>query len=222
MVDVFNNKKPDYKKLLKYGFRKKESVYVYKTEIYNGQFELTVEVEGNDVSTRLTDAASGEVYTLHLLEGAEGTFIGKVREEYEDVLKEISANCFETDVFNFNQSLQVLDYAKQKYGTLPEYLWEKFPRNAVCRRKDNKKWFFALLSVKGSTLGLETNEVIEVIDVRVKKEEVDKLLNNKNNLPLYPAYHMNKKSWITIILDGSMGINDIYEFIDKSYLLAKK
>ncbi len=219
MTNVFINKKPNYKKLLEYGFRKQKSVYFYTSEIYNGQFELLIEVEGKDVSTRLTDLATNDLYTLHLLEGAEGTFIGQVKKEYDAILSDISEKCFETDVFEYNQSVRILEYAKEKYGSEPEYLWTKFPRNAVCRRKDNKKWFFALLSVKGSVLGLETNKIIEIVDLRADKKDVPELLKQNN---IYPAYHMNKKSWITIILDGSMNINDIYHFIDYSYNLAKK
>lgn len=219
MSDIFENKKPDYKKLIDFGFKKKGQIYSYNQEIYNGQFELVIEIEGKDVTTKLFDESTGELYTLHLIEGAEGTFVGQVRNEYEMVLKNISENCFQTDVFEYKQSLQVLNYALSQYGTEPEYLWEKFPRNAVCRRKDNKKWYFALLSVKASTLGFETDEIIEVIDLRASKDKVPELLTNQN---IYPAYHMNKKSWITIVLNGSMRIEDIYRYIDSSYLLAKK
>lgn len=219
MIDYFDNKKPNYKKLIDFGFKKKSSVYFFNTELYKGQFELQVEIEGHDVSTKLIDLSTEDLYTLHLLEGAEGTFVGKVRDEYEKVLQNISEQCFETDVFTYFQSIKLLDYAKEKYGTEPEYLWEKFPRNAVCRRKDNKKWYFALLSVKGSTLGLPTDDIIEVVDLRADKKDVPDLLQQNN---IYPAYHMNKKSWITIILDGSMGIKELFNYIDKSYTLAKK
>ncbi len=222
MNEIFDNKKPDYKKLIKYGFSKKGQIYSYKKEIYNDQFELEIEVENKDVSTKLIDLSTEELYTLHLLDGAEGTFIGQIREEYEQVLNDISEKCFVTDVFEFKQSLQVLDYTMEKYGTAPEYLWEKFPRNAVCRRKDNKKWYLAILSVKGFKIGLESDDIVELIDVRVNKDEIEELLNTKNNLPIYPAYHMNKKSWITIILNNQMNIDKIFEFIDKSYELAKK
>ena len=219
MMKFFINKKPNYKKLLNYGFKKQGSVYNFSQEIFNGQFRLDVEIEGNDVNTRLTDLTSEELYTLHLVEGVSGTFVGQVRAEYESALEKISAECFETDVFEWDYTKKVLKYAVEKYGTEAEYLWEKFPRNAVCRRKDNKKWYFAVLSVKGSTLGLETNEIQEVIDLRANKEDVSDLIKKYN---IYPAYHMNKKSWITIILDGSMNIDEIYEFIDKSYSLAKQ
>ena len=219
MIDFFDNKKPNYKKLIDFGFKKKSSVYFFNTELYKGQFELQVEIEGHDVCTKLIDLSTEDLYTLHLLEGAEGTFVGKVRDEYEKVLQNISEQCFETDVFTYSQSIKLLDYAKEQYGTEPEYLWEKFPRNAVCRRKDNKKWYFALLSVKGSTLGLPTDDIIEVVDLRADKKDVPDLLQQNN---IYPAYHMNKKSWITIILDGSMEIKELFNYVDKSYTLAKK
>ena len=219
MTNIFNNKKPNYKKLLDYGFKKKDSIYSFVTEIYNGQFKLCIEIEGKDVSTRLVDCASDELYTLHLIDGAEGTFIGAVRKEYDSVLCDILSKCFEPDIFEFKQSIQILDYAKKKYGTEPEYLWDKFPRNAVGRRNDNNKWYFALLSVNASKLGLEKNEIIEVIDIRASKDKVPELLKQEN---IYPAYHMNKKSWITIILNGTMKSSEIFKYIDESYILAKK
>ncbi len=37
----------------------------------------------------------------------------------------------------------------------------------------------------------------------------------------FAGYHMNKKHWITIKLDGSVNINEIYELIDNSYNLSK-
>jgi predicted DNA-binding protein (MmcQ/YjbR family) len=35
-----------------------------------------------------------------------------------------------------------------------------------------------------------------------------------------PGYHMNKKHWNTIIIDGSVSIRKIFEWIDDSYNLV--
>lgn len=43
-----------------------------------------------------------------------------------------------------------------------------------------------------------------------------------DSIKILPGYHMNKKHWITICLDGSVPIDDICRKIDESYLLAKK
>ena len=213
MNNIFKNKKANFKKLAEYGFVDN----TYKTDIMNGEFILAVMVndEGN-ILTELTEKDSGEIYTLHLVENVQGSFVGKVKDEYEKVLSGIAENCFENDVFKFEYSKLVIKYAKEKYGDDVEYLWEKFPDNAVCRRKDNKKWYFAILTVGKDKLGFESTDKVEVIDLRASMEEIEKLVDNKK---YFAGYHMNKKHWLTIILDGSVHIDEIYERIDKSYNL---
>lgn len=37
-----------------------------------------------------------------------------------------------------------------------------------------------------------------------------------------PGYHLNKKHWNTVIVDGSIPMDEIYEMIDNSYNLVVK
>lgn len=216
MNNIFKNKKANFKKLAEYGFVDN----TYKTDIMNGEFILAVMVndEGN-ILTELTEKDSGEIYTLHLVKYVQGSFVGQVKEEYEKVLSDIAEKCFEKDVFKYEYSKLVIKYAKEKYNDDVEYLWKKFPDNAICRRKDNKKWYFAILTVGKDKLGFESKEKVEVIDFRETTEEIEKLIDNKK---YFAGYHMNKKHWLTILLDGSVTIDEIYERIDKSYKLALK
>lgn len=212
-------KKANINKLCQYGFKKNKDKYSYSVDIMNGEFTLNIDViNENEIHTEIIEKVFGEPYTLHLVKDAQGTFVGQVRDEYEKIMNEIKEKCFEIKVFEWDYSYKILDYAKEKFNSPAEYLWPKFPRNAICRRQDNEKWYFALLSVQGSKIGLRTNEIIELIDLRAPVSDVPDLLKQPN---IYPAYHMNKKHWITIILDGSMSIDEIYKYIDKSYELAK-
>lgn len=217
---MFENKKPDYDKLLNYGFKKEQGKYLYKTDLLDGEFSLTVCVTDNDeVTTEVVEVSTGELYMLHLVEGANGAFVGKIREEYETVLQAIEAKCFEMDVFKSPYTKQVIEFARKEYGDEPEYLWEKFPDNAVLRRKDTSKWYAAILTVKKEKLGLEGSEKVEVIDLRMNPQEQALLIDNKT---YFAGYHMNKKHWLTIVLDGSVGIDEIYSRIRTSYSLAVK
>ena len=214
------NKKANIKKLEQYGFKKNKDKYTYSTDIMNGDFTLNIDIiNESEIQTELIEKAFGEPYTLHLVEDAEGTFVGEIREQYQKILNDIKEKCFEINVFEWEYSYKVLEYAKEKYGSDAEYLWPKFPRNAICRRNDNEKWYFAILSVKGSKIGLNTDEIVELIDLRANVEDVPHLIRQPN---IYPAYHMNKKHWFTIVLDGSVPIKEIYKYIDISYNLAKK
>ena len=217
---TFKNKTANTNKLINYGFREVDGKYVYQTAIIDGQFRLTVTVdESNEISTELYDLSADDVYTLHLVEGAVGAFVGRVRTEYEQVLHDVEKNCFETDVFRQDFTREIINYAKSKYGDEVEYLWENYPDAAIIRRKDNKKWYVLLMTVLPKRLGLSGDEPIEIVDLRF---DVDELPAKIDGQRYFAGYHMNKKHWITILLDGSVPLAEILACVDKSYALAKK
>lgn len=212
--------KLNIEKLLTFGFTKADGGYAYHTNLVDGQMKLTVTVNADGkVQTKVTDSVSGEEYVLHRVAGAVGSFVGQVKTEYEAVLDEILASCFDREVFKSEQAKAVIAYMKDTYGDEPEYLWQRFPDNAVVRRKDNKKWYAAILTVSRRKLGLDSEDTAEILDVRIDPEEMAATVDNYK---YFPGYHMNKKHWITICLDGTVPVEEIYGRIDNSYMLALK
>lgn len=219
-IEYFNKKRPNFKKLVEFGFQKEKDKYIYSNDIMNGDFNLNIEVTlSGYIKTKVIEKSSKEEYTLHLVHSAQGTFVGQIREEYEKILNLISDNCFEAEIFQSKEAKQIITYIEKKYADKLEYLWPKFPNNAISRRKDNKKWYLAILTVKKNKFGFVTDEMVEVLDLRSQPKDIPYLLKTEN---IYPGYHMNKKHWITILLDGSMPVEEIFERIDKSYDLALK
>ena len=217
--NFFKYKKLNRAKLLDYGFTESKNIFTITKKILNGDFLLDIKIKSpNIVETSLLEIAADEIYTLHLT-SAQGSFVGQIREEYNQILEDIAGKCFETDIFKFPQTLEIIEYIKNKYGDEVEYLWEKFPDNAVARRKDNRKWYLAILTIKKSKLGFKNDEKIEVVDMRANPNELPELIKNEN---IFAGYHMNKKHWITIVLDGSVQLEEIFRRIDESYVLAKK
>lgn len=217
---LLKNRRLNISKLHSFGFTEKEGGYFYAVPVAGGRFEMKVRISGTGaIATDLIDRLSGETYILHLIPGTGGPFISRVREEYESILASITETCFDTDVFRSDQAKQILQYVKAKYSDVPEYLWPKFPDNAVLRRKDNSKWYAALLLLPKSKLGIESDEPVEIIDLRVDTQELDSLVDGRR---YFPGYHMNKKNWVTICLDGSVSPEEILRRIDASYDLAKK
>ena len=216
----FKNKNANADKLAKYGFELRNGKYVYQTALIDRQFRLTVTIDGNgELETELFDLSSEDVYTLHLVEGAVGAFVGRVRAEYEAVLQDIEQNCYETAVFKQDFTREIINYAKLKYGDDVEYLWENYPDAAIVRRQDNKKWYVLLMTVLPKRLGLSGDEPIEIVDLRFNVDELPKKIDNKR---YFAGYHMNKKHWITILLDGSVPLSEILNYVDESYILAKR
>ncbi|MBR4632823.1 MAG: MmcQ/YjbR family DNA-binding protein [Elusimicrobia bacterium] len=114
---------------------------------------------------------------------------------------------------------KIFQYVKDKYGTNPEYLWAKFPEYAVLRNPNNSKWYAIIMDVKKRSLRLSGEEYIDVIDVKCDPITIGSLLGSKGYLP---AYHMNKDNWITMLLDGSIPENEIFNLIDLSYDMTQK
>lgn len=217
---IFKNKSANFSKLLNYGFILKDNVYSYTQEIVDGQFNLEVIIDSSGkIKTKITDSDTGDEYVLHLTENAIGAFVGKVRTESANILQAIADTCFESSLFQNQITAQVIEYVQKKYDCYPEFLWEKTPNNAIFRRKDNAKWYIVLLQISQRKIGLDRDEIVDIIDVRCKPEEINSLLDGKK---YFPGYHMNKQHWLTICLDGSVDIQEVCARIDNSYILAKK
>lgn len=217
---IYKNRKANVDKLKAYGFKQTDAGLTYSRHLMDDTLLLNVTVSAQgEVSASVTDMQLNEPYTLHLAKGAAGSFVGGVRAEYENVLTDIAEKCFEPDVFKSEYAKRLIEYVEKTYGDLPEFLWKKFPNNAIWRCKENQKWYGALLTVSKGKLGIEADGEAEIIDLRIEPEALEMLVDNKM---YYPGYHMNKKHWYTIILDGSVPLEEICSRIKDSYELARK
>ncbi|MCD8157890.1 MAG: MmcQ/YjbR family DNA-binding protein [Clostridiales bacterium] len=111
----------------------------------------------------------------------------------------------------------LIDYAKEKYKTEPEYLWLKYPSYAVFRHSDSKKWYGLIADVPKNKLGLEGSEKVDVLNVKCEGLVADMLKQNRGFLP---GWHMNKKYWISILLDGTVENEKIFDLLDMSFELT--
>lgn len=109
-------------------------------------------------------------------------------------------------------------YAEVTYNTKPEYLWRKYPRYAVLRNPHSGKWYGILMDVPKMRLGLEGNGHADILNVKCAPMFIGPFLERQGFLP---AYHMNKKNWISILLDGSVPEDEILHLLDLSFDLTE-
>lgn len=217
--EIFERKKLITEKLSAYGFEANGDHWLYRIDIKEGEFLLQVRLEADgSCDTRLVEKESNEEYVLYKTNAA-GTYVGDIRSAIEEVLRDIAEKCYEPAIFKTGQAQMLIEYVRNIYGDELEFLWTKFPDNAVWRRKDNEKWYGAILTVQGTKIGLDTDAVVEIIDLRMKPEHKEEILSKEH---YYPGWHMNKKSWYTIVLDGGVPDNELLSRLDESYLLARK
>ena len=217
--DFIKNKKINFKKLKELGFELIDNSYYYHTSLLKNQFKMFVKINiDNSIFAEIIDTETNEPYVLHLLEIKRSGYSEKIYKAYSEILEKIKKVCFEDEIFKANYTKEIVAYVKNKYGDELEFLWEKSPKNAVVQRKSSNKWYAVILTIPKRKIGLESDEVIEVINLHNIPKEIEKLIDYKR---YFPAYHMNKKHWCTICLDGTIELKEIYKKIDISYELAK-
>ena len=116
----------------------------------------------------------------------------------------------------YNMKSDIIDFITKKYAAAPEYLWRRYPDFCVFRHADNQKWFGIIMTVPRKVLGLNGGGAIDFINV--KTDNADFFLGVSGILP---AYHMNKKNWISVLLDGTVPIKNIQKLIEMSYNLTE-
>ena len=218
LKDFIKDKKIDLKKLEEFGFKLIDNSYCYHTSLLKNQFKMTIKINlDNSIFTEIIDTETNEPYVLYLIEKRSG-YSEKVYKAYSEILAKIQKECFEDEIFKANYTKEIITYVENKYGDELEFLWEKSPKNAVVRRKSSNKWYAVILTISKRKIGLDSDEIIEVINLHNIAEKIEKLIDYKK---YFPAYHMNKKYWCTICLDRTVELKEIYKLIDISYKLAK-
>lgn len=98
-------------------------------------------------------------------------------------------------------------------------MWpDRYPSYAVFRHKDNKKWFALVATISSKSLGLKEDKTIDVVNLKFDKNQTHDFAETNDHI--FPAYHMNKNNWITILLDGTLPNEMIFNLIEKSFLLS--
>ena len=113
----------------------------------------------------------------------------------------------------------IVQYAKNTYGTEPERLWAKFPDYAVLRRADSGKWYAVLMDIPRDRLGLSGMGNASIMNVKCDPAMVGSL---RGKAGYFPAYHMNKANWVTVLLEGQVCQDEILYLLDCSYGLTAK
>ena len=213
--EIFKKYKIDYNKLVSYGFIQENNIYHYSKEFMkNFRANITIDLNGN-VSGKVYDLKTNIEYTNFRIEDLSG-FAHQVREEYILILKDIAKNALDTKYFIYDQANRVTNLIIEKYKVYPEFLWDKYPDYGVFRNSRSNKWFGVILNVDKSKIIHNLTGEIEIINLKLD----DKVSEYFNHDGIYPAYHMNKQAWVSIILDDTLSDEEILKLVDISYELA--
>ena len=103
---------------------------------------------------------------------------------------------------------ELLEYCLNTYGTLPDYPFDDWMESAVLRHMDNRKWYAVVMKVSRCKFGFDSDEVIDVVNLKLPTEMFGSFGAVDG---VYPAYHMNKLHWISVLLPDAP--DDVVRFL---------
>lgn len=112
---------------------------------------------------------------------------------------------------------RLIELIEKEYGVLPERPWQRDPRSMTFNSPENNKWFALIMPVNLKSLGLDGEGEMWIVNLKASE---DFGLISMGMQGIRPAYHMNKRHWITVYLDGSVQMPMIKQLLDMSYQLV--
>lgn len=103
---------------------------------------------------------------------------------------------------------EFFEYCLNTYGTSPDYPFDEDFVTAVFRHPDNRKWYALAMRVPRSKFGLESGEAADVVNLKLPTEMFGSFGASDG---VYPAYHMNKLHWISVLLPDAP--DDVIRFL---------
>lgn len=205
----------DCKRAIAYGFSRTEAGLELKKELPGVGLYAVFVIAGKSFEVNVFDAYTDEEYLpFNVLDNITG-FVTGIREQVEDLVQEIKEKC----LLNSNMKLRLMEYCERKFGTEPEAPWEDSPDAYTFKTAKRNKWYALFMTIPYKSLGLVAKGALDVVNIKLPPEKVLDLIDRVH---FYPAYHMNKKHWITIVLNKEVDEPFVQQLLEESYGLVEK
>lgn len=205
----------DKEKALAYGFVEHDNLLCCQKALLDTEFYAKIVLNEKTLEVNVFDSETDEEYLpFNVPDNISGYVMG-VRAKVDLLLEAIKNQCF----INSNVKLQLMDYCSRKFGTIPEAPWQDMPDAFTFKTTKRNKWYALFMTIPYKSLGLSKSGKVDIMNIKLPP---DKIINLIEKVHYFPAYHMNKKYWLTVVLQKDLPIDFVQELIAESYALVEK
>ena len=185
--------------------------FTMRPTVSNGDFiaDISLSVREQNLTVHLFDSLTGEKYPLFDMPNVHGAFVSSLREEVQKIVEKIKSQCFETH----DLKDAYVDFLNARFSALPDFPWPETP-DACVFRCENQKWFALIMKIKYRQIGLTSDEEVFVVNLKAESEIIPEIIDRKS---IFPAWHMNKKHWITVLLTAATDFDKLCALTEKSH-----
>ena len=114
----------------------------------------------------------------------------------------------------------ITSFACSLTGAVADKPFEDDFDTTVFRHGEGGKWFGIVMNVEKHRVGLAGEGSVDVLNVKCDPDEA--FILRELYAGIVPAYHMNKRHWVSVILNGSVPEDFTDRLVEKSYDLTLK
>jgi len=185
-----------------------DNALTLKRDLPNG-LVVTVRLTETTLDVDVFDGIFNEKYAPFY--GGHGG--AAIKSEVRDMVDAALSQCTQS----VNLKTQIMQWLTSTYGTVPETPWEDSPSYYTFKTAKTGKWYALFMDIAPKFLSLPGDALIQVVNVKADADDVQNAVDNEH---VFPAYHMNKQHWLTILLNATTDVAQLKNLLAKSYLLA--
>ena len=199
--------------LAEWGFENGQARHV----LAKGEFELRMTMSDQELELVVYDLAMEEPYTLFEVASASGALVTALRQQVDDILNRILGQQIQD-----NPLVEALvEYVATTYEVAPAHPFKRHPEIIGFKVPEVDKLFGIILPVNYCQIDKASSRNDQVLVLNLKGKP-DQILGRIDNDRYFPAYHMNKKHWFSLLLDAQTDWDQLTSLLAESYRLVKK
>lgn len=227
---IFRSAVPDYPKFEKFGFEKHGETYICKKPLSETDFYVLLTVHDEKLIAEVYETGSDfsdSKYALFDVKNANGSFVSQIRSQVQNIVEDFQNSCFvKSDLHE-----KYVQFLEIEFNCKPDFPWTAPENSAESQssfkngryddyavyRCPNNKWFALVMNITYKNLGFERDEKVFAVNLKADKERINEIIDKKS---IFPAYHMIKKHWITVLLTNVTDFERLCALTKQSFELV--
>lgn len=173
--------------------------------------ELTVDLGGRTVSAEVFDEDTGEKYALFDSPRSRGSFVADLRGRVGSVVEDFRRTCLVSE----DVRGRFVEFVGRRFGVSADFPWGG--EDYAVFRRGGGKWFALVMKIRWRQLSVPGDEEVWVVNLKADPGKIPSLVDRRS---VFPAYHMNKRHWITVLLTAAADFGALCELTEESFALV--
>ncbi|MBS4761365.1 MmcQ/YjbR family DNA-binding protein [Carnobacteriaceae bacterium zg-ZUI252] len=175
------------------------------TTQYKKIIHVIFSIDENTLTIDVMDCEMNDIYFPVYQQTIFGEFTAELIQHIDEMIQHLFLTCFIRN--RMKQRLQ--NYIEQTFGVTPVSPFKNIEHFAYTK---NGKWFCLFIELRK-----EDSHTVELVNVKIDPSKIETLLTYPFILP---AYHMNKKHWVSIRLDDNTDFEMCCRLVKDSFNLV--